>query len=76
MIMRDIEFRGISIAYDSFIYGYYYENNDKSFIVTKKGNHIQVHKNSVGQYTGRKDTNNVKIYENDIVKFNKQATSI
>ena len=70
--MRNIEFKGLTKNEpNTWVYGYLlpdnniYQTRDKE----KGGNEVfSVIPESVGQYTGRRDKHNVKIYENDIVK--------
>ena len=68
--MRDIEFRGqvIDEPYE-WVYGYLMPNNT----IYQNNKHcgigmFSVVPESIGQYTGCRDVNGIKIFENDIVK--------
>lgn len=61
--MREIEFRGLHrLESNAWVYGYL-TRPDKIEM-------LHVIPESVGQYTGCRDVNGVKIFENDIVKEN------
>jgi uncharacterized phage protein (TIGR01671 family) len=71
--MREILFRGKSKDNGAWVYGSYISPPDTAFIVgwnTKKSEmtYDAVIPETVGQYTGLKDENSVKIFERDIVR--------
>lgn len=71
--MRDIEFRGYVADEEQFVYGYLMPDNCiYQTYEPKKGccgiGTFSVVPESIGQYTGCRDINGIKIFENDIVK--------
>lgn len=72
MEMRNIEFKGLTKNEpNTWVYGYLLpDNNIYQTRDEEKGGKgvFSIIPESVGQYTGRRDKHNVKIYENDIVK--------
>ena len=67
--MREIKFRGKSIVEPEWVYGYYYKTGRFGMICQDKNTlKTTVNIETVGQYTGLKDTNKKEIYEGDIVK--------
>ncbi len=71
--MRDIEFRGYVADEEQFVYGYLMpDNRIYQTYEPRKGccgiGTFSVVPESIGQYTGCRDVNGIKIFENDIVK--------
>jgi uncharacterized phage protein (TIGR01671 family) len=70
--MREILFRGKRIDNGEWVEGYYMKQDDKALIVnTSKGSlgfGVQVDPETVGQYVGFKDNDDMWIFEGDILE--------
>ena len=69
--MREYEFRGKRVDNGEWVYGGISFQHNKAFIYTDDlpyDNTVEIDPATVGQYIGRKDKNNKKVWEGDLVR--------
>ena len=73
--MREIKFRGKRLDNGEWVYGYYFSSDEMPkrgevghFIKCGLNEEFRIIPETVGQFTERKDKNEVEVYDEDIVK--------
>ena len=77
MNIKDIKFKAKRIDGKGWVCGYFYEENGNTYIIENRQKESMLNRNvtypvepnTVCQFTGLKDTNDVPIFEGDIITF-------
>lgn len=75
--MREIKFKAKRLDDNSWVFGYFYEENDNTYIIENRQKESKLNRNlsyqvdpsTVCQFTGLKDCEGNEVWEGDIVEF-------
>lgn len=64
---KSILFKGKSLLDNSWVYGYYINDNNKSYILKDLNNKVEILPNTLSMFSGLSDINNKKIFTGDVI---------
>ena len=75
--MREIKFKAKRLDDNSWVFGYFYEENDNTYIIENRQKESKLNRNlsyqvdplTVCQFTGLKDCEDKEVWKGDIVEF-------
>lgn len=78
MSYREIKFRGKSRSSGEWFYGYLFKSDsgERTHIIKNHKACLDIDPDTVGEFTGLRDKNGIEIYENDLIKCEKDIYEI
>lgn len=78
MSYREIKFRGKCKTTGEWFYGYLFKSDsgERTHIIKNHKGCLDIDPDTVGEFTGLRDKNGIEIYENDLIKCEKDIYEI
>jgi hypothetical protein len=78
MSYREIKFRGKCQTTGEWFYGYLFKSDsgERTHIIKNHKGCLDIDPDTVGEFTGLRDKNEIEIYENDLIKCEKDIYEI